>query len=100
MDYVAKSNDIVKADIQTLIDSVQNPEPLQQLPLHNLLSAGFSQQAELIEKLSSLAIDAAEGEDKDNLTALVDSNKKLTTSLQLQSHFRSNKEKGLDTTLS
>ena len=99
MDPLAQSKATVTKTIASLLDAGDTHQKLESLPLPSLLSAGLSQQTELVNKLSNIVLnsDAVDEQDKPAIQNLVKKNNDLTQSISLQTNYRLADDQGRDT---
>ena len=71
---------------------------LKDVPVNKILSAGLSNQYDLIDKLASMAItnDLLPAEEREDFNELVQKNRDLVESIQLQTLYATKEDSGLE----
>ena len=79
MDPLVQSKATVDKTIASLLDAVDTHQKLGNVPLPSLLSAGLSQQTEIVNKLSAIVLttDAVADDEKPAIRELVEKNDTL-----------------------
>ena len=91
MNNVTQSAQETAETVEALIAA--DNDHLKDLPLSSIIAAGFSQQNELISTLTNLALntDVVPQTEKQNIKDLVDRNKQLVASINVQNLFTTNR---------
>ena len=79
MDPLAQSKATVQKTIASLLDAADTHQKLASVPLPSLLSAGLSQQTEIVNQLSRIVLstDAVKADDKPAIEDLIKRNNDL-----------------------
>ena len=99
MDPIAQSNATVQKTIASLLDAGDTHQKLASVPLPSLLSAGLSQQTEIVNQLSRIVLnsDAVAEDDKPAIEEMVKRNSDLTQSISIQTNYSLADDQGLET---
>ena len=96
MNNVTQSAQETAETVQALIAA--DNDHLKDIPLSSIIAAGFSQQNELISTLTNLALntDVVPQTEKQNIKDLVDRNKQLVASINVQNLFTTKDDSGME----
>ena len=99
MDPLAQSKATVQKTIASLLDAGDTHQKLASVPLPSLLSAGLSQQTEIVNQLSRIVLNtgAVKDDDKPTIEDLIKRNSDLTQSISIQTNYRLADDQGLET---